>query len=42
MSDDESIFPNQSISQINSDERSRTDMSRTLSENTSKLCLPEY
>jgi len=35
MSDDESIFPNQSISQINSDERSRTDMSRTLSENTS-------
>jgi len=42
MSDDESIFPNQSISQINSDECSRTDMSRTLSENTSKLCLPEY
>jgi hypothetical protein len=35
MSDDESILPNQSMSQINSDERSRTDRSCALSENTS-------
>src|SRR5579859_1342828 len=35
MSDDESIFPNQSVSQIESDERSRTGLSRPVSENTS-------
>ena len=35
MSDNESIFPNQSISQINFDEHSHTDMSHTLSENIS-------
>ena len=35
MSDDESIFPNQSVSQINDNNSAFTDRSHLLSENTS-------